>query len=156
MGSRRRLDDRPVGRRGAYREPKLRILIVCEGQETEPGYFRAFQHAAHNPRVHIKIARECGVPKTVVEVAIRLREEAKQEAKRQRDENLRWDEVWGVFDVDEHPNLDKARQLAEARHPARDIEPLLRAVGSAPFSGSANPRRAAQGPDRASASPARL
>lgn len=114
MGSRRRLDDRPVGRRGAYREPKLRILIVCEGQETEPGYFRAFQHAAHNPRVHIKIARECGVPKTVVEVAIRLREEAKQEAKRQRDENLRWDEVWGVFDVDEHPNLDKARQLAEA------------------------------------------
>jgi hypothetical protein len=112
MGSRRRRDDRPIGRRGPTREPRHRILIVCEGRLTEPGYFKAFQHQMRNPRVHVEIARETGVPLTVVEEAKRLKTEAEQDAKRERDENLRWDEVWGVFDVDEHPNIEQARQLA--------------------------------------------
>lgn len=115
MVSRRRLDDRPIGRRGPIRAPLRRILIVCEGRETERRYFEAFQHAVRNPRVHVEVARETGVPKTVVKEAIALREAAEQEAKRQRDENLRWDEVWGVFDVDDHPSLDEALALA-ARH----------------------------------------
>jgi hypothetical protein len=114
MVSRRRQDDRPIGRRGPSRQPKFRILIVCEGRITEPGYLKALQHAARNPRVHVAVAGETGVPRTVVEIAIRLREEAEHEAKRQRDENLKWDEVWGVFDIDEHPNVEKARQLANA------------------------------------------
>lgn len=112
--SRRSQDDRPIGRRGPSREPKLRILIVCEGKETEPGYFKAFQHEVRNPRVHIEIGGETGVPLTVVQVAIRLRDQAEREAARQRDENLKLDEVWAVFDVDEHPNLDQARQLADS------------------------------------------
>jgi hypothetical protein len=110
--SRRRDDDRSIGRRGPTREPKHRILVVCEGKVTEPEYFRAFQRAARNPRVHVEVANETGVPKTVVEAAIRLRKGAELEAKRQRDENLLWDEVWGVFDVDDHPNLDQAKRLA--------------------------------------------
>jgi hypothetical protein len=60
------------------------------------------------------VADETGVPRTVVEIAIRLRKEAEHQATRERDENLKWDEVWGVFDVDEHPKLDQARQLADA------------------------------------------
>ncbi len=114
MVSRRGQDDRPIGRRAPSRQPKLRILIVCEGKTTEPGYLKAFQHVVRNPRVHVAVADETGVPRTVVENAIRLREEAENEAIRQRDENLKWDEVWGVFDVDEHPKLDQARQLAIA------------------------------------------
>jgi hypothetical protein len=113
MTSRRRLDDRSIRRRGPTRDPKHRVLIVCEGRETERGYFKAFQHEVRNPRVHVEVARETGVPRTVVEEAIRLKREAEGDAKRQRDENLLWDEVWGVFDVDEHPHLDQARQLAE-------------------------------------------
>jgi hypothetical protein len=112
--SRRRQDDRPIGRRDPSRQPKLRVLIVCEGRATEPGYLRAFQHAVRNPRVHVAVASKRGVPRTVVEIAIRLQEESEHEAKRQRDENLKWDEVWGVFDIDEHPNVDQARQLANA------------------------------------------
>lgn len=50
---------------------------------------------------------------TVVEIAARLRVDAEKEARRQRDENLRYDEVWGVIDVDEHPKLEQARKLAE-------------------------------------------
>jgi hypothetical protein len=118
MVSRRRNDDRPIGRRGPSRMPKRRILIVCEGRETERRYFEAFQHAVRNPRVHVKVARETGVPTTVVECAIELRAEAEQEAKHQRDDNLLWDEVWGVFDVDDHPNLE----LAIARGAASGIK----------------------------------
>lgn len=114
MVSRRRHDDRPIGRRGPTREPRRRILIVCEGEQTERGYFEAFQHAVRNPRVHVEVAREQGVPLTVVKLAIEKRDEAERDARRQRDENLRWDEVWGVFDVDEHPNLERAIALAHA------------------------------------------
>jgi len=56
MGSRRRHDEHSIRRRGPTREPKQRILIVCEGEETERGYFKAFQHAARNPRVHVEVA----------------------------------------------------------------------------------------------------
>jgi hypothetical protein len=113
MGSKRRRDDRPIGRPGPRRDPRRRILIVCEGSVTEREYFRSFQHAVRNPRVHVEVAREHGVPVTLVEVAVRLRDEAKESARGQHDENLLWDEVWGVFDVDEHPNLEQACQSAE-------------------------------------------
>lgn len=112
MVSRRRFDNRPIGRHPASQQPKRRILIVCEGKETEPEYFKAFRIAERNPRVHVDVVRAAGVPRTVVERAIELREAAEAEAKRQRDQNLRWNEVWGVVDVDEHPNLDQARIMA--------------------------------------------
>lgn len=122
MVSKGRLDDRSIKRRGPTRQPKRRILIVCEGQETERGYFEKFQHAVRNPRVHVKVAKETGVPMTVVTEAIRLKEEADEAARLQRDENLRWDEVWCVCDVDEHPKLKAAynsqrRSLLEWRSP---------------------------------------
>jgi hypothetical protein len=43
---------------------------------------------------------------------VRLFAEAREEAKQQRDENLQFDSVWAVFDVDEHPNLAEACALA--------------------------------------------
>ena len=101
-------------RRAPTRAPKRRILIVCEGEKTERLYFRAFQHDVHNPRVHVEIAKETGVPLTVVEHAVRIRREADEEAARMRDENLRWDDVWAVFDVDEHPHIAEAAALAVA------------------------------------------
>ena len=112
MGSRRRHDERSIRRRGPTRQPKQRILIVCEGEETERGYFKDFQHEVRNPRVHVEVASESGEPLQVVEIAVRLKKKAEGEARAQHDENLRWDEVWGVVDVDEHAHLDKARQLA--------------------------------------------
>lgn len=110
----RRGDDRPIHRRGPSRQPKVRILVVCEGKKTEPLYLKQFQHHVRNPRVHIEPLGIAGVPITVVQTAIELREQADDEAKRQRDENLRWDEVWAVFDVDDHPKVADARQLAVA------------------------------------------
>lgn len=112
MGSKRRRDERSIRRRGPTREPKQRILIVCEGEETERGYFKAFQHEVRNPRVHVEVASETGEPLQVVDIAVRLKKRAATEAREQRDENLRWDQVWGVVDVDEHAGLGAARQLA--------------------------------------------
>lgn len=40
--------------------------------------------------------------------------EAEAAAKSARDENLRYDQVWCVFDIDEHPNVPAARQMAYA------------------------------------------
>jgi hypothetical protein len=61
------------------------------------------------------IADEHGVPLTLVEQADRLKQQANQRARRERDSFLDYDEVWCVFDVDEHPKLNEAGQLASAR-----------------------------------------
>ena len=107
-----RHDDRSIKRRGPTRQPKHRILAVCEGKKTEPGYLRQFQHHVRNPRLHIESLGPAGVPVTVVDTAIAARDRAELEARQQHDENLRWDEVWAVFDIDDHPEVALAKQRA--------------------------------------------
>ncbi|HEV7590954.1 MAG TPA: RloB family protein, partial [Longimicrobium sp.] len=87
---------------------------VCEGAVTEPKYIDGFRiaHGANTVRVHVKAPG--GDPKATVETAIKLTDEAADRARRERDDNLRYDEVWCVFDVDEHPRLDEARRTADA------------------------------------------
>lgn len=111
MVSRGRLDD-SIKRRAPRRAPKHRILIVCEGRVTEPVYFRAFKDQERNPLVHVEIAPPAGRAYAVVSTAVARRTEAESDAKRERDQTLRWDEVWAVFDVDDHPKLDEAQKLA--------------------------------------------
>jgi hypothetical protein len=95
-------------------EPRERILIVCEGRATEPGYFRSLRQELRAAPIVIMINDESGVPKTLVERAIELKRDAEKVAKRERDSNLCYDEVWCVFDVDTHPNLTAALQQAAA------------------------------------------
>jgi hypothetical protein len=114
MDRRFRDRDRGIGRHPPKRDPKHRILVVCEGKLTEPAYFRALQHEFRNRLVHVEIDKQAGVPLTLVTRAIALDTEAKAEAKRQRDDDLKYDDVWCVFDVDEHPNLLEALDLAKA------------------------------------------
>jgi hypothetical protein len=109
--SRRDRDRRP-GRRAPFREPKPVILIVCEGTRTEPEYLFGFARACRNPRVRIEIAPEHGVPKTLVETAKRRKRQSKASAKREKDENLAFDSVWCVFDIDDHPHVPDAIQMA--------------------------------------------
>ncbi len=74
---------RPVGTRAV----RQRFLIVCEGEQTEPNYFRAFQ--ASGLVVQIKDVNERG-EKLV----------AKAEQLRNDDD---YDQVWCVFDRDDLP-----------------------------------------------------
>lgn len=103
---------RPLNRRSASLEPQPRILIICEGIVTEPEYFDAFRREEHNSLVIVEIDDKGGVPKTLVERAAARKKEAENEADRMGDSNLKYDEVWCVYDVDEHPNLPDAWQQA--------------------------------------------
>jgi hypothetical protein len=103
---------RQQGRRQAFRDPKPTILVVSEGKITEPEYIRGLQRACRNPRVTIKIAPEHGVPKTLVDCAKQYKEQAERQAGREGDENLAYDSVWCIFDVDEHPQVGEAKEMA--------------------------------------------
>jgi hypothetical protein len=95
-------------------EPQARLLIVCEGRVTEPKYFSDMRRAEEIRLVEIRIEGAGAVPRTVVQRALALKEEAEREAKRSSDPSLRFDEVWCVFDIDDHPRLNDAKQLADA------------------------------------------
>src|SRR5579862_1106584 len=97
-------------RRRPFKEVKKRILIVCEGEVTERYYFSDLGHQTRSlVRLTIKSG---GTPKTLVEYAVELKVDAEQAAKREKDQNLTYDSVWCVFDVDEHPFVPEARQQA--------------------------------------------
>jgi hypothetical protein len=104
--------ERPLGRRAAFREPRKRILVFCEGTVTEPQYFDDFRREEHNALVDVIIDSDGGSPKTLVERAAAQKKQAEKEAKRFADENLKYDEVWCVYDVDQHPKLADAYQQA--------------------------------------------
>ena len=110
MGKRNR--KRRPARRDPYKDSKPVILIVTEGEATEPEYLDGFARATKNSRVRIKVVGGVGVPKTIVESAKELRIEAEEEARGAKDDNLCYDEVWCVFDFDDHPNILDAKQMA--------------------------------------------
>jgi len=112
MAKSRRDRNRKPARRKPFREPKPLILVVCEGKVTEPQYFRGFTNACLNPRVDIRIPGEHGTPKRLVEVAKEYKKLAEEAAAKEGDENLAFDSVWCVFDVDEHPLIPDAIQMA--------------------------------------------
>jgi hypothetical protein len=105
---------RTLKRRGADRKPRTRLLVLCEGQVTEPKYLKAFKHDHRSQLVEVEVVPECGVPKTLVEAAVARKKDADREARRRGDPYLKYDEVWCVFDVDQHPNLPEAKQQAQA------------------------------------------
>lgn len=112
MTNPRRDRDRKPGRRQPSRERKPKILIVCEGKLTEPQYFEGFKRACRNALVDIEIASGQGVPMTLVEESKSRMEKAEDAAKREKDDNLAYDSVWCVFDVDEHPHIPEASERA--------------------------------------------
>jgi hypothetical protein len=80
-------------RRGPTREPYDRILIVCEGEKTEPDYFEDLRRHFRLSSANIEIAEndEGSNPINVVDCAI----------KRYRSDRG-YDRVYCVFDRDRH------------------------------------------------------
>lgn len=97
------------------RQRRKRFLLYCEGDVTEPKYFNDLRRHFRNPLIEIEIGEgKRNDPKGLVELAKKRREEARRNARRQRDDSLLYDEVWCIFDVDEHANLTNAIQQARA------------------------------------------
>src|SRR5579871_4054307 len=107
-GANRRLD-----RRKPKRQPRQRILVLCEGKITEPKYFSELRQEVRNRLIEIEVVPACGVPKSLVEQAVDRKKEAQRLARRAGDPFLDYDEIWCVFDVDDHPNLAEAKQQAK-------------------------------------------
>ena len=88
-----RRQNRPLpGRAAATLDERLRILIVCQGQETEKSYFEQFEYVSAIIKT-IPVAQD---PVSLVAAAIQLRDQARA-AKRP------YAQVWCVFDKDDSP-----------------------------------------------------
>lgn len=109
----RRDDRRALRRRRPFRNPVPQVLVVCEGRVTEREYLEGLRIHFANRLVRISYVGSGAAPITLVERAVELMAAAKAEARRQADVNLRYDEVWCVYDVDDHHHLIRARKLAE-------------------------------------------
>ncbi len=99
-------------RRRPHRQPKPRFLIVCEGIVTEPRYFKDVRHIERS-LIDLQI-EPGGTPKTLVERAVERKREADGNARKLKDDNQKYDEVWCVFDIDEHPLIPEAKDQASA------------------------------------------
>jgi hypothetical protein len=99
--------DNDLKRAKAKREPRRHFFLYCEGEKTEPAYFTALE------RYLDKLVRvesiHTGVPMTIAEVAA-----AKlKEIKKSKDSFEKGDQVWAVFDRDEHPKHECAVELCK-------------------------------------------
>jgi hypothetical protein len=103
--SRRRRPERPPVRRGPGLVPQARVLIVCEGRKTEPGYLIALCRRKGLTAVEAISSGGGSDPMSVVGCAI-ARGAAAADAGRP------YDRVWCVFDRDEHVRVPEAMEVA--------------------------------------------
>ena len=93
-------------RKQGTRDQKVKFLIVCEGEKTEPNYFRAFIERWSEVK-EIKVTGcGCSTCQLIIE-AKKLRE------KLERERMVPFDRVWLVFDKDDFKDFNKA--IADAK-----------------------------------------
>lgn len=94
-------------RNPSQREPYDRILIVCEGEKTEPIYFKSLIDWYKINTANVSITGDCGSnPNSVFK-------KAKEEQKKDKHKNA-YDKIFCVFDKDSHPNYLKTIALVNA------------------------------------------
>ena len=94
------------GREQGTRGKIVRFLIVCEGEKTEPNYFKAFTERWSEVK-EIKVTGcGCSTCQLIIE-AKKLRE------KLERERMVPFDRVWLVFDKDDFKDFNKA--IADAK-----------------------------------------
>ena len=108
-----------IRRRGPTRESRACVLIVCEGEKTEPNYFHALREELGLNTVEVQVeGGEFGsAPISIVDTALALREERERKAARSSI-LVEYDEVWCVIDVEAptpHDSLDRAFVKAKAQ-----------------------------------------
>lgn len=92
-------------------EARTDLLLFVEGSRTEQDYF-TYLHRRYRRHVSLAIDDFRGGPLQLVERAV---ERQKDEARNERKGRGRaHDAVWCVFDIDEHPNVEAAVDLAAA------------------------------------------
>jgi len=107
-----------LARKKAKRESYAKVLIVCEGEKTEPNYFNELKdHFALNS-ANVIITGDCGSdPMSVVNHAL-------QQYRLARDAGDPFDKVFCVIDKDAHPNYPQAIQKLETTKPRNTFDPI--------------------------------
>lgn len=90
-----------AGRRIPFREPRLRLLVVCGGERTEPDYFRGLKGQLRNPAVQVRLKAKGCAPEDLVAYARNISPVGSDE----------FDQVWCVVDSDDY-DLQPAAALA--------------------------------------------
>lgn len=99
-----------IGESKTIRYIKCRILIVCEGEKTEPMYFKSFNMVAQpSDSLVFNITTDGGKINTmqVVNKAIEMKSKAEQQGQP-------YDAVWVVFDKDDFQNCEFDNAIKEA------------------------------------------
>lgn len=98
---------RSVAKRGPY----AKVLIVCEGEKTEPHYFHGLRSHYQLNTANVEVCGECGSdPMSVVAYA-------KQRYREEKDTGDAFDKVFCVFDKDAHLNYSDALTTIAAAKP---------------------------------------
>lgn len=100
-------------RRGPVKEPKKTFYLFCEGRNTEPHYFRSLKRKYVDPLIQIVPEPAAGVPFTIAQKSVEKCNALGKGAKRKkvRQSYQKADEVWAIFDRDEHPRFEEAKKL---------------------------------------------
>lgn len=115
--------------------PKVAIHIICEGVNTEPEYFIQCKDHYGAGLVELKIIPGAGVPWTIVQTAVELRQSLTLLKRKSKDSFDGCFRVWAVFDRDDHPLVEESLALARENNidvafsdPCFEVWPLLHLV----------------------------
>ena len=87
--------------------------MVAEGEKTEPQYLALLRSQCVAALIELEVVDEPATdPRSLVKRAVSIKADAKRTYRKTRDPNDLIDDVWCVFDVDEHPFLHEASQQA--------------------------------------------
>lgn len=111
-----------LSRKSAKRAPYDRVLIVCEGEKTEPYYFTGLIEHYGLSSANVEVTGNCGSdPMSIIAHAKERFEEEKRASNP-------FDRIYCVFDKDAHDNYNQA--LAELTKPS--LKKHFHAVRSVP------------------------
>ena len=91
-------------------------MLFCEGRNTEPAYFDAIRRACASALIAVETRPGVGVPFTIATKAV---EHARalglsRRSRRKKDSFEEGDQIWAVFDRDEHPRFNEAVVFCES------------------------------------------
>jgi hypothetical protein len=93
----------PFGRKIEFRPPAKSILIVCEGKNTEPIYFKLIRERKASSSVSVECYEGCDNDvQNLANYALELKRARLLKAKRRElgSREAKYDEIWIVFDAD--------------------------------------------------------
>ncbi len=98
------------------RPPKRKFILVCEGRNTEPEYFRTLKQKFESALIEIETIPGVGVPAAIASRAIeeKTRRGLSRNRRRKRDSFEEADQVWAVFDRDDHPRYGESAEKCVA------------------------------------------